>query len=419
MHGDTNVSILRRNILYKIVKKVLARIQIDDRIIVWYGGKRAMAVVNDCIKISGRKIDYAILDFGMPLELKLNYCWSIPLLNEHIEVDISKSALLSKYHLKIPDPVPVYPDIVKELRDRAIYFISSDRASAMIHILQKYVKSENSICVLPSENESFSIYQNMFDTYFKKMKRIGITEIHQIELEILKHFKNFCEANGLRYWLAGGTLLGAVRHNGFIPWDDDVDVYMPDIDYEIFLDTYDSNEEYELLHYSRDSDYYFYFSKLTKKGTALLHYGYPVWEKIGVYIDIFPLVGFPSKIIEQKMQWENEHLVMAEWYWYQDLIDLVGYKRMPKTKGEILSEMDMIKFDEAEYVGTISVILQKEWLSRRCCFIETVEIEFEGEKFKIPAGYDEHLKSRYGNYNILPPKEKQKIHGFPMFVEER
>lgn len=257
-----------------------------------------------------------------------------------------------------------------------------------------------------------------FNGVVKNMRQLDLNEIHAIELEILTYFRDFCDANGLRYWLGGGTLLGAVRHKGFIPWDDDVDVYMPDVDYKKFLELFCNNERYELLHYSLDNNYSLFFAKLTMRGTAIKHTAYPLSQIMGVYIDIFPLVGFPDTKEEQYCQWQNNHLRMAEWSWYQDIVDLVGCEKMPITLCEIISRLNTIPFDEAEYIGDISVILQKEWISKRSEFDQITKMDFEGNKFTVPAGYDKHLKLRYGNYMELPPKEEQEVHGFSMYIEK-
>ena len=116
----------------------------------------------------------------------------------------------------------------------------------------------------------------------------NLSEIKKIELDILRAFRSFCEKNSLRYFLAYGTLLGAVRHGGFIPWDDDIDVAMPRTDYERFLKEF-RDERYEVYDLSKKG-YFYPFAKLCDTTTVLIE-EMSVKNSIGVYIDIFPMDG--------------------------------------------------------------------------------------------------------------------------------
>ena len=102
------------------------------------------------------------------------------------------------------------------------------------------------------------------------MKELSLQEIKQVELEILKEFNSFCEENNIRYFLAFGTLLGAIRYKGFIPWDDDVDVLVPRDDYNRLLKQFQNNEKYCLYAFERDKKYSFPFAKLCDMKTRLL-----------------------------------------------------------------------------------------------------------------------------------------------------
>ncbi len=412
------MSVKRMNLLKPVFDLVIQRLKEDDRDIVWYGGRQTMSIMNDSIKIFGRHIKYAIFDEEPFGELKLNYAWNIPLVNRYIHVDISKSKILSQYHLHTPAPEARHFSVSKQLGNRGVYFISSERADSMINNLEELGINRENICILPSDNTCMLLNKEKEDCCFNTMRELKTEEIQKIEFQILVQFKDFCERHNLRYLLAGGTMLGAIRHNGFIPWDDDIDVYMPDSDYKKLVELYKDDDDFELLHYTRDSSYPFYFAKLTKKRTAISHGGYPVHYIMGIYIDIFPLVGFPDSESEQKLQWENEHITMAEWYWYQDLVDLIGTSHMPISKENILQGLKTIPFDNANMIGPVSVILQKEWLSRYSDFNETIEKRFMDGIFRIPAGYDQHLTLRYGNYMELPPEGKRVVHGFPAYMEK-
>ena len=127
------------------------------------------------------------------------------------------------------------------------------------------------------------------------MKRLDINEIKQIELDILVNIAKFCDEYGLRYYLAGGTLLGAIRHKGFIPWDDDIDIIMPREDYIKFFKTYKSDcGFYKADSILNNADYWLQTGKVFDLRTIVINnnekYQFNIW------IDVFPTDGVPKNI---------------------------------------------------------------------------------------------------------------------------
>lgn len=121
------------------------------------------------------------------------------------------------------------------------------------------------------------------------------TALKKVQLELFDEFDSFCRRNKLTYYLFGGTLLGAVRHNGYIPWDDDVDVCMPREDYDTFCQLY-ANEKYSLINSKSDKHCFYHFSKLTKNGTIYNEYRtQKLKHNKGIFIDIFPINKHPDK----------------------------------------------------------------------------------------------------------------------------
>lgn len=403
------------NLLNSITDKVVDRLKNENRDVVWYGGRKVLGVLNDCLNIMGGKIDYAIVDKDKVDNSPIDYIWSIPLINKHIKVDINKSQLLSEYHIEMHQPKAVDLGIADILKNNALYVLSSDFAREMTKILIGKGIDRNNVWIIESEKESESICEKRIRGSINGKKLLSLDEIHETEFEILRHFKDYCDKNDLRYWLGGGTMLGAIRHEGFIPWDDDVDVFMPDTDYRRFVDIYRDNQNYELLNYAKDLKFPFYFSKLSDKRTILWHHEFPVEYIMGAYIDIFPLVGYPGDMEKQSEQWEIEHLTMAEWYWYKDLAVILGEENMPVSGGSILRKMVLPAFDESDFVGQVSVIQQKQWVSRREDFSGYINKRFEKEAFRVPVGYDAHLRERYGDYMQLPPEDKREVHSFPIY----
>ena len=278
------------------------------------------------------------------------------------------------------------------------------------------------------------------------MKEISLNEHKLLELEILKNVANFCIDNNLNYFLAYGTLLGAVRHKGFIPWDDDVDIWMPRVDYQKFLDTYNLNNK---------TDYYTVISpyeerakhsylKVIDQRTVKIEKGIRYNDDyLGVDIDIFPLDGQPEKDRDFKFYYKklyklyklynnfvlsntdifdnskDEILIIYLWKVLLRINHSLTRKisMLFTKKQQLLEKCENIQnkylYDKSTYVGSISSIYSytndrflKEY------FNDKIEIEFEGNFYYAPAGYQEVLKLLYNEYMQLPPKEKQCTHHY-------
>ena len=134
----------------------------------------------------------------------------------------------------------------------------------------------------------------------------SLDEIKSIELSILKRVHSICEQNGIKYYLCGGTLLGAVRHKGFIPWDDDIDIYMKRRDYTKFVNLLKENAEIyaeeglELVNATTPRYYGRIISKVIDNTTVLQENDYKTDDPIGIFIDIWPLDGTPNNNLYRK-----------------------------------------------------------------------------------------------------------------------
>src|SRR5690625_114441 len=126
------------------------------------------------------------------------------------------------------------------------------------------------------------------------MKALDLEEIKQIQLSILRRVAFFCKQHDIAYFLCGGTLLGAVRHKGFIPWDDDIDIMMPRPSYEKFLKEF-KYEHLSLYHYKKTKNYGYPFIKIGEDRTVLRETFIKKNIDMGVFIDVFPIDGFPKK----------------------------------------------------------------------------------------------------------------------------
>lgn len=259
-------------------------------------------------------------------------------------------------------------------------------------------------------------------------KTISPEEMKKVELDILKKVAKICNDNNLRYCLASGTLLGAVRHKGFIPWDDDIDINMPRADYMRFLDIMDKNkyENLKAVSLYNSEDYPYNFSKVIDTRTVLIEDDITGRKEIGVYIDIFPMDGLPSDI-----ESSNKHYKKIRFYntlrglsvskfvksskWYKTVPRFLLYK-LSRAIGHraILKRVDKIAmkydFDKCEFAGVAVAGYGARERIHRDGFAKFINMQFEDGYFNAPAGYEEYLSSLYGDYMKLPPEEKRVTH---------
>lgn len=262
------------------------------------------------------------------------------------------------------------------------------------------------------------------------LRRLQLTQ-----LEILCEVQRVCERNNISFFLYGGTLLGAIRHQGFIPWDDDLDIGMLRDDYERFLDIAprEMNKKYLLQTWRNDPGYAWPFAKVQKVGTICQEIISANANKMsGIYIDIFPLDVFPSNAHMQKSQGKKielfRYLSLMKCGYKQWLssgrFDLKKYlKYLPfrflamfYKKEQICKvyEDSATRFNKSggeslfpqsiRHYGTLSV--------PRKDFEKTIMAPFEGKEFPIPIGYENYLVSAYGDWETLPPEnERGNRHG--------
>ncbi len=300
----------------------------------------------------------------------------------------------------------------------AIKAITKDTAIFMAN--QHYDEFRIQIKELGINNEIIDLYsdtlceQTFLDNGIKnakknELKRLSGKEIQKKGFAILKRFREICDTRGLRYWLAAGTMLGAVRHGGFIPWDDDIDVEMPYEDYMALINNPPIDNHYYLLNWRLQDDYALTFSKFVDKSTLLIHDRlFPNVYKMGCYVDIFPVGGYPKnkRLIEEK--WLIDDYRDRCWNYYYASREIMG----EDIRNEIEKQKFSISFDEAEQVGGMHRVAQKRWCLSKNSMDSTIEVKFENEFFPIPKGYDEYLTIRYGNYHKVPSVDNQIMHSF-------
>ena len=254
-----------------------------------------------------------------------------------------------------------------------------------------------------------------------------IREIQQMELGIMEYIHEVCQKIGVKYFLAYGSLIGAVRHKGFIPWDDDMDICMLREDYEKLQDYLITNpdERYEVMSYKNNLNYVYPFMKVQDNQTYLLEEDVRIDSNMGIYVDIFPVDGYEDdSVFKDKMT----RLIKKR------QLSCYTFKGITNTKSLLNSLIRYIsviifyftntnkyirgidelaqsrKVDDYELVDYLiykdmnKPVWKREWLK------QTITGVFEGKEFMIPKNYHEILTSDYGDYTQLPPVELRFSH---------
>lgn len=263
-----------------------------------------------------------------------------------------------------------------------------------------------------------------------------LAQLKQIELDILKQFIKICQQLNLNYYVIGGTLLGAVRHKGFIPWDDDIDVGMLRKDYEVFVEQAQKllPSPYFLQTYQTDAQYPHNFAKIRNSSTTFIEKS--VSHKSinhGVYIDVFPLDYYPSGYLASKwfdFKFKTLHarirsefiLTDKELPFYRRFVNWVCMKlakliypdvRIALAKREKLMKSLSSSLLVANLCGAWGKkeIVPAEWYGPGTL------VEFEELSYRAPVAYDKWLRQVYGNYMQLPPEEKRKAHHYTDIID--
>lgn len=245
-------------------------------------------------------------------------------------------------------------------------------------------------------------------------KKVSQKEMRQIQLEMLDEIDAFCREHGIRYSLAFGTLIGAIRHKGYIPWDDDVDIIMPLPDMLHFKKEFRSDK---LSYHDVETDpyYEFHFSRIsynktyTQSGKILRSYG--------VCIDLYPVVGISedADIYIQKLR-PLLHKRMQHIKWRKRVIKYLPLKTIPGYRKSVQEYRDKVLFScpygEAKnyfHAGSLNKVNIFDFDA----FTDTCDVEFEGHTYMAVGCWHEYLTHCFGDYMQLPPEEDRRpAHGF-------
>jgi LPS biosynthesis protein len=263
---------------------------------------------------------------------------------------------------------------------------------------------------------------------------IPIRDLQLKGLEIFKECKRIFDSYGLRYFALGGTALGAVRHKGFIPWDDDIDIGLPRKDYCRFIEVAKNElkEPYFLQHFSTDAEYPFVYLKVRNSDTTLVETNVSKLKiNHGVYIDIFPLDGIRGEHVLNPGLRLVKHELRSRWYApsrsikdraFRLPIEFVSHLFYHRLSIHDLvmrydSGISRLDYDDSDVIANYTGAWGDREIVERNVMGEGELMQFEDVEIRVPSLYDSYLRSLYGKYMILPAPGKRYSHHNIMVVD--
>jgi len=259
-------------------------------------------------------------------------------------------------------------------------------------------------------------------------------KVQDLTLALLREFMTLCEENNLRYYFTGGALIGVVRHQGFIPWDDDIDIGMPRKDYDRFLQLIEKNkpEGYGICNRFTDKDWHFAMSQFIDEESVIEINLAEQPRQAHIWLDIFPLDGLPDN---RFLRWIRVKHILLYRYFVQIAhirTQVDSHRKRPVVEKAVLGIMKVIPigrlidtdktldklenllrksdFDVSAYVGNMLGRYREKEVVPAVYFGKPQKGTFEGIEVNIPAKTHELLTAMYGDYRKLPPENQRVAH---------
>ena len=257
---------------------------------------------------------------------------------------------------------------------------------------------------------------------------LSLREAQSLMLDILKNVHELCEKHGIKYFLDAGTLIGAVRHKGFIPWDDDVDIGILREDYNKFLQIAKNELPDHLFLQTFETDKYYNVyptpCKVRYNNTLFLEEGTEENHKMhnGIFIDVFPYDSLPKLKITYKIQRTFSYNILKSFKRRRDMPENLSFKnritysfyrlvvKMFPNKRRLKFFDYLTKWNDvnSEYMGYGLDTYWSEYIYKKEDYFDLIKLEFEGQYFYAPKNYDAILTQLYGDY-MTPPKEEDRV----------
>ncbi|MDE7161846.1 MAG: LicD family protein [Anaeroplasmataceae bacterium] len=271
------------------------------------------------------------------------------------------------------------------------------------------------------------------------MKKLTQEEIRAKQIQMLDYIDELCTRKNLTYYLAYGTLIGAIRHKGYIPWDDDIDLWILREDYDAFKEAIQAEKKYDFVDTESNPNFRLDFAKVVDTSVLINETGAKE-KSTGLFIDIFPLDAFGDTQEEVKRNLKRISKRRKKFYfcnfslkaldgslvkrfikfhivvWHKFLLSFCSIPKVIKKYHKLLSETNKkytkyIGYFDSPYQNPDKYVYEKE------DFV-VAKGWFEGKEYNIPKNYDAILTKFYGEYMTLPPVEEQKNHGLEAYSKE-
>ena len=313
-----------------------------------------------------------------------------------IDNDASREGMII-YEKKVFKPCKL-----KESYDEAyLVLIVSSFQKEMIEQLENYgYRYGEQILKVIDLPELMSDYSHADTVGLVKME---VLDIRKCQINLILKLQDICEEYNLRYYIAFGTLLGAIRHRGYIPWDDDVDIHMPIDDFLKLINILENNERYAIVSHF-NTDYYLGsgLSLFVDLSTVSYSNKFPLQISTGQSIDIFPLYGLPE---DECMR--TAHIKEVKKLEEKCVITNYSREKNKEAISRLNETLLRYSYDSCNWVGNVMAPYFTKSVYKKCVFGEGVNVEFEGEMVRAPIQWDMYLRPVYGNYMKLPPEEKR------------
>ena len=274
------------------------------------------------------------------------------------------------------------------------------------------------------------------------MKQLDFDGVRKVQLEILDYVMNFCEAHGINAFLDGGTLLGCIRHKGYIPWDDDIDTGMLRPDYDKFRRLFNKEStRYRFMCGEDDPDFFFPFGQVMDTQTEKYNPDKATVIKSALCVDVFPIDNAPddNKQLRKMLREQTCYRVLNSIRIYPNSMPPRGgniFRRFCAQTARMIMNMIPYSIIPRNFFAVKLTQIPKPYLGQetqrlgsflgyypvyidKSAFSSFVYGEFEGRQYKIPVGYHEWLSKLYGNYMQLPPKEWRVVHHMEAYIKDK
>ncbi|WP_162891424.1 LicD family protein [Pediococcus acidilactici] len=266
----------------------------------------------------------------------------------------------------------------------------------------------------------------------------SLKQLQEADLRIALKIKDICEKYGLRYFLIGGSLLGAVRHKGFIPWDDDMDIALPRMDYEKLLSFLEKElpDGYFFENFKTNSNYRYYITRVSDSSLSVKEVNDVKGNTKYASIDIFPIDGTPNNLVLRKIFYGRilARRALISMYYSSEInkfkkrnllekvlihtSEKIDFKKIVNPNKLLWSIDKLLKkypYDSSENVGTIMGAYRTKEIVDKKLFGTAAKLAFDKEKFNCPELYEKYLSHMYGDYMKIPNDAEKRVNRHYIF----